>query len=124
MNFSDPVFSLRGLGSVESIGLPRTPVQVQKEMTFQVPGADNRHGGRGYSRNPSQLWAAHPRQAASLSEGSRFDGKIQGNTSKQKGKGAGRRRLTPGPDSKTERATETSSPLAFDLRQQNQAASG
>lgn len=36
----------------------------------------------------------------------------------------GRRRLTPGPDSKTERATETSSPLAFDLRQQNQAASG
>lgn len=69
---------------MESVGLPLTPVQVQEEMTFQVPGVDNRHGGRGDPRNPSQLWAAHLRQAASLSEGNRFDGKIQGNTSKQK----------------------------------------
>lgn len=37
---------------MESDGLALTPVQVQEELMFQVPGVDNRHGGRGDLRIP------------------------------------------------------------------------
>lgn len=103
MNFSEPVFSLRVLGSVDSVGLPLTPVHTQEEMTIDVVGEETLGIPHSCGLLILGKQPACPRATDSM-------GRFR-EIYLSRGEDGGE--LTSGPVSKTQRATETS-PLASD----------